>query len=181
MSALSSDLSNLIQCNINSLEAADNIIRQLPPETYNRIESPYFESCLGKHIRHILDHYLCFARDLKSGEIDYDQRQRDSRLETDKDYALTVIQDITIFFNQLIDSHFQDRPLSVRLCNDVELPQGESTDSSMRRELQFLQGHAVHHYALIASMLRFYGISTSREFGIAPSTLVHEKTVKASA
>jgi uncharacterized damage-inducible protein DinB len=157
------------------------MIRSLPAEKYNHIEKPYFESCLGKHIRHVLDHYLCFARDFESGVINYEQRQRESRLETDKDYALVVIGEIETFFNSLMGEKVQDHELSVLLCNDVEFPQGEATKSSVRRELQFLQGHSVHHYALIASMLRFYGIDTSREFGVAPSTLVHEETVKDSA
>lgn len=67
------------------------------------------------------------------------------------------------------------------LCNDIYLLEEELTDSTIRCELQFLQGHTVHHYALIATMLRSLGLDTSREFGMAPSTLIHENTVKASA
>ncbi|MFT5421569.1 MAG: putative damage-inducible protein DinB [Candidatus Endobugula sp.] len=181
MKPLSISLSNLISCNLSTLTVASDMIRRLPAGKYNYIEKPYFESCLGKHIRHVLDHYLCFVRDFESGVINYEQRQRESQLETDKDYALVVIGEIEQFFNQLIEVNAQDHELSVLLCNDVELPQGEATQSSVRRELQFLQGHSVHHYALIAAMLRFYGIDTSREFGVAPSTLIHEKIVKVSA
>lgn len=155
------------------------MIQRLPAEKYNYIERPYFESCLGKHLRHVIDHYLCFQRDLTSGLIDYDQRTRSSQLETDKDYALSVINDITVFLHSLAGA--PDSTLQVVLCSDVNVPRGEATNSTVRRELQFLQGHTVHHYALIATMLRFYGVDTSREFGVAPSTLVHESTVKASA
>lgn len=181
MNALSTDLSNLIRCNLSTLSSASEMIKRLPKEKYNHVERPYFESCLGKHVRHILDHYLCFARDLESGVIDYEQRQRDTQLETNKDYALTIIDKLQDFLRQLAEDNTQDGKLEVLLCNDVDLPQGEATQSSIMRELQFLQGHTVHHYALIATMLRFYGVDTTREFGIAPSTLVHEKTVKVSA
>ena len=180
-SIIHADLANLIRCNRLTLASASQLIEQLPKDKYNHIESPYFESCLGKHMRHILDHYLCFQRDLDSGVIDYEQRQRQTQLETDKDYALVVIQQLDRFLLDLEQAHTEDRAIKVLLCNDVSLPLGEATDSSIRRELQFLQGHSVHHFALIAAMLRFYGITVSREFGIAPSTLVHEDTVKESA
>jgi uncharacterized damage-inducible protein DinB len=183
---LPADISHLILCNISTLTVAQDILKRLPADKYNHVEKPYFESCLGKHLRHILDHYLCFIRDLESGTIDYEQRQRDSRLETNKEYTMGVIAQIKSQLECLLDvnkqgNSLQDSPLNVVLCNDVGFPQGEATQSSLRRELQFLQGHTVHHYALIATMLRFYGIDIARDFGVAPSTLVHEKTVKVSA
>ena len=178
LSAPHTDLSDLVRCNINTLSSAAALIKDLPKDKYNHVEAPYFESCLGKHMRHILDHYLCFSRDLALGVIDYDQRNRDVRLETDKEYTLSVIAQICDFLTELGTRSEGDVAVKVLLCNDVSLPQGEATDSSIRRELQFLQGHAVHHYALIATMLRFYGLNVDREFGIAPSTLVHEEAME---
>jgi uncharacterized damage-inducible protein DinB len=187
----SADMSNLLACNVHTLAVASDMIRQLPTEKYNHVERPYFESCLGKHMRHILDHYLCFIRDLDSGVINYEKRQRDTQTETNKECALSVIDNISRFFETALREGLSDSSLSVLLCNDVSLPEGEATQSSVRRELQFLHGHSVHHYALIATMLRFYGISTDRDLGVAPSTLlheqevhehkIHEKTLKASA
>lgn len=178
MNILSADMSNLLDCNEQILAVASKMIRQLPKEKYNHVERPYFESCLGKHMRHIVDHYLCFIRDVDSGVINYEKRQRDTQIETDKDYALRIIDNIRHFFEEAMRNSVQDASLSVLLCNDVNLPEGEATQSSVRRELQFLHGHSVHHYALIATMLRFYGISTDRELGVAPSTLLYEKKRK---
>jgi hypothetical protein len=45
--------------------------------------------------------------------------------------------------------------------------------SSVGRELQALLGHTVHHYAIIALLLRVEGIEPGEEFGVAPSTLAH--------
>ncbi|ODS24612.1 hypothetical protein AB835_02470 [Candidatus Endobugula sertula] len=181
LSALLTDLSDLIHCNLKTLANGAKTIQSLPADQYNYIEKPYFESCPGKHMRHILDHYLCFIRDLNSGVINYEQRDRDHQLESDQGYALTIIQRICSFLQQLCQNNTQDRSVRILLCNDVTLPQGETTKSSIRRELQFLQGHTVHHFALIATMLRFYGLEVPRDFSIAPSTLVHEETVKHSA
>lgn len=181
MNNLSADMSHLLACNIEILNTAKDMIRRLPADKYNHVERPYFESCLGKHIRHILDHYLCFIRDIETGTIDYEQRQRDTQTETNKDYALGVINDICDFLNRAQRQQLSDSLLSVWLCNDVALPEGEATKSSVRRELQFLHGHTVHHYALIATMLRFYGIETDRTLGVAPSTLIHEQDSQCDA
>jgi hypothetical protein len=45
--------------------------------------------------------------------------------------------------------------------------------STVARELQFLLSHTVHHYALIALILRLQGFEPGEEFGVAPSTLAH--------
>jgi hypothetical protein len=51
--------------------------------------------------------------------------------------------------------------------------------SSAERELQFLLSHTVHHYALIALMLRTQGYEPGAEFGVAPSTLAYWKEAAA--
>jgi len=47
------------------------------------------------------------------------------------------------------------------------------SESTVKRELQYLQAHTIHHYALIALILRIQGITPHDEFGVAPSTLRH--------
>lgn len=174
-------LHNLVDSNINALDMTINLLRSLPADRFVQIQRPYFESSLGKHLRHILDHYLCFQRDLEKGLIDYDQRQRDCQLETDKDYAISVIGQLRQFLISVKAQGHVDQPLQVLMCNDVATPNGEITESTLGRELQFLQGHSVHHFALMAAMLRVAGDNIDKDFGVAPSTLVHEKTVKESA
>ncbi|MEP0552783.1 MAG: hypothetical protein ABJE29_00430, partial [Balneola sp.] len=54
--------------------------------------------------------------------------------------------------------------------------EGESpwSVSSIRRELQFLVSHTVHHYALIGLILKTMDVEVPEDFGVAPSTLKHE-------
>lgn len=174
-------LTLLIDSNLNTLQSAAELLQGLSPEHYTQIQRPYFESSLGKHLRHILDHYLCFQRDFGKGLIDYDQRQRDCQLEADKDYALSTIRKLCSFLEGLKTTAAIGQPLKILMCNDVAAPAGEITQSTLGRELQFLQGHSVHHYALMAAMMKVSGESVSEHFGVAPSTIVHEETVKASA
>lgn len=171
--------SQLASSNIDSLQTAANLLATLPGDMYTTIVKPYFESSIGKHVRHIIDHYLCFQRDLSSATINYDNRHRDTRLELDKAHALQTIEQIQAFLAQLTGAEKQ--PLEVVMCQDVSLPEGEQTASSLARELLFLQGHTLHHFALIGVMLKVNGLSVDNDFGVAPSTLVHEQVVKASS
>lgn len=172
-------IQGLVDSNLHTLAAARQLLEPLSGELYTQVQRPYFESSLGKHLRHILDHYLCFRRDLATGLIDYDQRLRECMLETDKDYAINIIAETEAFLETLKTA--EDKPLQVIMCSDVALPCGITTSSSLGRELQFLQGHSVHHYALIATILKISDVAVEENFGVAPSTIVHEKTVKESA
>ncbi|MGH1484967.1 MAG: DinB family protein [Cellvibrionaceae bacterium] len=174
-------LQALIDSNLTTLAAAADLLAGLSAEKYTQIQRPYFESSMGKHLRHILDHYICFKRDFTAGLIDYDQRQRDCQLETDRDYAITIIEQLQDFLINLKSESNAGQSLKILMCNDVAAPEGEITESSLGRELQFLQGHSVHHYALMAAMMRFSGEHIDDHFGVAPSTIVHEETVKESA
>ena len=49
------------------------------------------------------------------------------------------------------------------------------SNSSVNRELQFLIGHTVHHYALVAFILRVQDFSPPEDFSVTPSTLKHEQ------
>lgn len=171
----------LVDSNLHTIDAAINLLTDLPNDLYIKVQKPYFESSLGKHMRHMFDHYLCFRRDLHKAVIDYDQRYRDFQLETDKDYALSVCHDIRHFLSQLVLNCDANDSLNVLMCNDVAMPAGEMTVSSVGRELQFLQSHSVHHFALMATIMKIAGVEINQDFGVAPSTIVHNQTVKASA
>jgi hypothetical protein len=60
-------------------------------------------------------------------------------------------------------------------------PAGPWSRSTAARELQFLVSHTVHHYALIAFILRANGIDPGADFGVAPSTLAHRKSQQSCA
>lgn len=170
-------LNDLIDSNLSTLQAAADLLTDLSIDEFAKIHSPWFDSSPGKHMRHVLDHYLCFRRDLPGGLIDYNRRQRDCRLESDKEHALHVVLRLCRFLADIKQNNRAEQPVSVLVCSDAALPAGNITQSSLGRELQFLQGHSVHHYAMIAAMLRFLGNPPDPQFGVAPSTIVHEETV----
>ncbi len=150
-----------------SIQQAVDLLRGLPEALYVRVNPPAYESSIGAHLRHNIDHYHSFIEGIGDGKIDYDHRNRDKRLETDVSVSLAVLESVVANLSGLTADSL-DASLLVRMdCG------GDSawSHSSPRRELQFLLSHTVHHYAIIGMICRLNGHQPNSEFGVAPSTL----------
>ncbi len=55
----------------------------------------------------------------------------------------------------------------------IENGDAVETDSTLERELAMLASHTVHHYAIVALLLRIKGVVVPETFGVAPSTQRH--------
>ena len=53
------------------------------------------------------------------------------------------------------------------------------TQSSLGRELVYAIAHGIHHYALISVMARLLNAELPPHFGVAPSTVAHQRNVAA--
>ncbi len=126
-------------------------------------------SGVGVHFRHCLEFYDNFLAGAGAGQVDYQRRERDPLVETDRAFALTKIA-ITIDALENLPLHDGTTALLVRV---EDAAAGSWYKSSVGRELQSLLSHTIHHYALIALMLRLQGVAPDATFGVAPSTLHH--------
>ena len=174
---------SVIDDNIEILETGLAILESLSNPDYNQAFEPWFSASTGKHIRHILDHYLRFFDGLPTGRIDYDGRARDARIETDRPFAVATIRGIQDQLCTLKETLNQandlaQQPLTVRLCTSTAEPRAKDVASSLERELIFLHGHTTHHYAIIAVILKMLEFPVSADFGVAPSTLVYEEQME---
>lgn len=166
----------LAEDNIAYLEQGVALLQRIDDAAYTRGHPAAFSSGFGPHLRHCLDHYERFLAGLPAGRVDYDARGRDPRTETDRAFALEKIRAVIAGLRAIAPSQ-ADQPIEIKLdC-------GEDTDSAtwwskstVRRELQFLVSHTVHHYALIAFILRTFDVDTGAEFGVAPSTLRYQQS-----
>jgi hypothetical protein len=59
--------------------------------------------------------------------------------------------------------------VSARSAGDSSEP--DWSRSTIKRELQFLVSHTVHHFAIIKPLLLRDGVAVDDRFGVAPSTL----------
>lgn len=162
----------VVEQNLHFLRQGIDLLRGFDDDTYTRPTSDRPRAAgVGPHFRHCLDFYHCFLRDMKSGRIDYDLRDRQPNLETSVAAALTAVEGIRANLS-VIDEEQARREVAV---HHDEVP-GEDSDTSWQRstiarELRFLASHTVHHYALIALLARDQGIEPGDEFGVAPATL----------
>ena len=164
----------LIEENIAALQQAIALLPSLDETQYRQKLPACFNASVGGHIRHNVDHYLSFLAGFEKGQIDYETRERDARLEGDRDYAIVALEQITARLRLLVTD---DKPIQVRMENTADTSAEAWGGSTARRELQFLLSHTIHHYALVAVSCRLLGIEPSADFGVAPSTLRYRKTL----
>jgi len=162
--------SRLITSCISLLEDGLRLIERLDDEVYAKTSVLSPRSSVGAHLRHCVDFYKTFLSGLESGRIDYNCRQRDSLIETDRRYGIKEIQQLIAALRETLPI-FRIAPI---LITSEDGSGRESwCGSSVVRELEFLRSHTIHHYSLVAILLRFEGIEPGEEFGVAPSTLRH--------
>lgn len=147
------------------------LMKQISREDYTSRHADCYDSTIGGHVRHNLDHYLCLRQGLPLGKVNYDARDRDAFLETDPGYAAAKMGELIAFVQSLAEEDL-DQPLKVKMdCGAHHDEVEQWSHSSLRRELQFLISHTIHHYALIATLCSQSNLKLPADFGVAPSTL----------
>jgi hypothetical protein len=160
----------VLAANVHCLDQALELLARVPESAFARREAQHAKT-IGPHLRHVLDHYSSFLHGLPSFRIDYDARAREIRLETEIDYATSRLREI-VGGLALVDPELFEMPIEIRLESGGS-EEEQWSRSSVRRELQFLLSHTIHHFALIAVLLEPHGVVVPDDFGVAPSTLKH--------
>lgn len=154
---------------IDLLRQGCRVIEDIPDDVFAATTPISPRGSIGAHFRHILNFYEQFLLGLPEFRIDYNQRNRDSTLEQNRYHALEKLEE-TISRLELLKLAARHQHLLVRVENSASWSR-----SSVLRELDFLSSHTVHHYSLIAMLVRVYEINPGDGFGVAPSTLKHWK------
>lgn len=172
----------LIEDNVRLLEQGVALLSELPGDLYPKPEPSVASSGIGSHVRHVIDYYRRMLAGVESGRLDYDQREREERIERELEYGCDRLRE-TI---RALDGLRREVPaVEVPRLPAAEVPRlmvkmdaidttgrpAPWSTSSIERELQFVMSHTVHHFALIAVILRLNGREPAEGFGVAPSTL----------
>lgn len=165
--------SPLIDSALEVLRQGEALLNALDDENYTRKVPAVFTSAMGGHYRHCLDHFQCLLEGVPNGEVNYDHRQRDARIENDRRFALAETQRIQATCEK-IPTLALELPLNVYSKVNYEGENEPVSASSFGRELMYAVAHAIHHYALIAVMCGLLGVRVPFGFGIAPSTLQYQ-------
>jgi hypothetical protein len=164
------DLCRLIEVNTTWLRQALALAERTDDVVYSTIPLGMAPHRVGSHLRHVIEFYECFLDGLEFGRVDYDSRKHNEAVEKDRALALASIRSV-IYRMEGVSVLGKDTELAVRLENaeaDVWI------ESSIGRELQALNSHTIHHFALIAVTLRLHGVYIDPDFGMSPSTLRYQ-------
>lgn len=108
--------------------------------------------------------------------VDYDRRARSVSLETSVEAALNEFETTRKRVQDFLSSShgaLLDKPIILQATTPVL----QEFRSTIGRELWFISLHAIHHFALARVILNELDIAqgVSKEFGVAPSTLVYRE------
>ncbi|MDZ4714908.1 MAG: hypothetical protein SH819_05505 [Cytophagales bacterium] len=158
------------------LDQLAGIMRQLEEEDYCAPSVTLSRGTIGQHIRHTLEFFVCLKQGTASGVVNYDNREHDLLIESDKNRALDLAAEIMEFVSRPMDH--QDLLLEVGDAEDS----GLTLPTNYARELVYNLEHAVHHMALVKIGLREVApyVQIPLDFGIANSTLRYRESLQAA-
>jgi len=165
---------------VEVLTQGETLLRSFNDKDYTRKLPGAFHSAVGQHYRHCLDHFECLLRGFDTNGIDYDDRDRDPRIEKNLGFAITETRRL-LKACESIPVAFLDCPINVRSKVNHELDVAPLITSTVGREVMYAVAHAIHHYALIAVMCGMLGVRVPDGFGIAPSTLKYRSDQQKAA
>lgn len=144
------------------------VLTALDDRQYTASIAMLSEASLGQHIRHILEFLTELLRGYGSGHVNYDLRQRDKRIETDKNLAVILIESLSRQFDK------DDKLLTLTVGLNATKENQFEVATNFDRELVYNLEHIVHHMALIRIGLRqISDLSLPDSFGVASSTIRH--------
>ena len=154
------------------LRRCSNLLCDLDDDQYTRASGVLPASTIGKHVRHILDHFAALLLCEPGCAIDYDHRERGTPDETSRRAALARITECETALRNRVPSD-DNGLVTIRVMLTAD--GGQTTlGTTMARELAFAAHHAEHHLAMIAAIAREVGAAVPADLGKAPSTLNHE-------
>ncbi|KAI8578269.1 hypothetical protein K450DRAFT_281876 [Umbelopsis ramanniana AG] len=165
--------SNLIEISRKILEQPIDLIINMSQDVFTQESKLMPKSTIGKHIRHMSDHFriLLSNPDLSCNDLNYDLRSRNVAAETDPTATIQLLRDLESRLSTLEDIPFSQK-VTLTATIDPNMPP-EQYASSLGRELWYCCIHAIHHYASVKTICLEHGLDVPDSFGVAPSTLQH--------
>ena len=133
-----------------------------------------FEQQIGPHLRHIIEHYEAFLNGLDQGVIDYDNRNRNREIERDPALARRRCDELAAGYTARLSRSWPET-LAVAFDGGAAGDDRFVSGSTPLRELLFVAGHAVHHYALLRLLLKQSGLTLPENVGKAAATIRYER------
>lgn len=169
---------HLKQACTHILEQLADVCRQVEHQHFSRPVEILGMATVGQHIRHTLEFFICLETGVGRGVVNYDKRQHDKVIETDKELAASTIETIKRF----VSGTTGDTPLALEVGYDLAKEEYITVQTNLSRELVYNIEHAVHHMALIKIGVMEIApyVQLPSDFGIAASTIRYQEMVGAA-
>ena len=150
-----------------TLDELVSLLNQISNDDFTSPCKGLSNSTIGEHTRHIIEMFQCLENQFESGVVNYDNRNRDYRIQTDTNFALQCIEEVK---NQLVK---ENKNLVLQQIVDGE---ELNIESNYFRELLYNLEHCIHHQALIkVAVLQLEHLQIDEDFGVARSTIEYRK------
>ena len=155
-------------CGSNLLQIKE-LLKNLDKNDFTHPSKISDGATIGQHVRHILEFYICLLNGLNEGKVNYDNRERNQKIQSDPEFAARMIDKIC---GRLSES-LPDQKITVVCNHSNDESQNFHLESSLYRELAYNLEHSIHHQALIKNILSELDMDhlTESNFGVAPGTI----------
>ena len=146
-----------------SLNELIDLLNQLSQIEYSKSCPDLSNATIGEHTRHIIEMFQCLENQCDSGIVNYDNRMRNIRIQTDTLFAIENI--VTIQIN------LDKKNINLELLQVIDSEEIRIA-SNYHRELLYNLEHCIHHQALIkVAVLQCETVKIDPNFGVARSTI----------
>lgn len=156
---------NLIEHNQAQLAFIQTILNQVSQDHYRTIQPWPGQPSIGKHVRHVLDHYTQLQAAYACGALDYRQRSRETHIQEQPLAAAARVSGHIQWLGSLNECQLHRQ---LRYTCD-----GADTHTTLLRELDFVASHATHHLTAIHTIMHPLGYAWPTDAGVHPATLSH--------
>lgn len=159
------------------LERIADLLQRLSAADYTQTQSA--ADPIGKHVRHVLEHYEGLLNGFAGGAVDYEARAREPELENSPEAARHRLRSLQ---QRLLELPNSGGPGALLIHYTPQCDESAAwIASTLERELHFLLSHTIHHMALIGLLARGCGQPVDSAFGVAASTLRYQRTGSAES
>lgn len=148
-------------------------------EDFRKPSTVLGQATIGQHLRHTLEFFVCLEQGYACGIVNYDNRQHDKTIESNRDVALNVITRVLDF----IRNHPADKQMLLEVGYLHNSDDCVPVETNFMRELAYNIEHTVHHMAIIKIGIREVApyVPVPHSFGVAVSTLRYREEVMISS
>jgi hypothetical protein len=158
-------------------QAVNNVFVQLSASLDQLSQQEYVQPCktlfsntIGQHVRHIIELFQCLENGYESGIVNYEKRKRDTEIETNKDFANSLLQKIHAGLAR------NNKELVLEAAYDEHSADAIHISTNYFREIAYNLEHTIHHMALIrVGINEVSSIELPEDFGVASSTVKYRK------